>query len=99
MTQATPIHDYLAPRVAALVQSAAEQGMARDAVVAVLIDILTSPQYDTAAPDPAADSAPHQDWDRSHHDVVLVEGAYVANVPTIGVQHEDDFVAPLTYRD
>ena len=99
MTAGTPIHDYLAPRVAELVRGAVAQGMAEDTVVAVLIDILTSPQYDTAAPDPTADSAPHPDWDRAHPDVVLVNDTYAANVQTVGVHQEDDFIAPLTTRD
>jgi hypothetical protein len=98
MKSQSPVRDYLLPRVAALVSDAVAAGAARDVVVAVIIDIITSPQFDTAAPDPRADSAPHPDWERSA-DAVLVNPSTVANERTIGVQAEDDFIAPLTFRD
>jgi hypothetical protein len=97
MPDQMPIHTFLLPRVAALVNEAVAQGMDRDAVVAVLIDIVTSPRFDTAAPD--QQSALHPDWDRSHPVGVLVNDTTAANVPTVGVQAEDDFIAPLTFRD
>lgn len=98
MANDTPIHDYLRPRVTALVGEAIARGMAQDAVVAVLIDIVTSPGFDTAAPNPATDSDIRPDWER-HPGVVLVTDTVAANVPTIGVQAEDDFIAPLTIHD
>ena len=98
MPEQNPIHDYLRPRVTALVRDAVAQGMAQDAVVAVLIDIFTSPGFDTAAPDPTADTDIRPDWQR-HPDVVLVTDSVIANVPTVGVQAEDDFIAPLTMHD
>ncbi|HVY14212.1 MAG TPA: hypothetical protein VHB27_03215 [Rhodopila sp.] len=98
MPEQTPIHDDLYPRVAALVRDAVARGMERDAVVAVLIDILTSPAFDPAVPDPTADSVIRPDWERSP-DVVQVTDAVTANVPTVGVQAEDDFIAPLTSHD
>ena len=58
MPDETPIHTYLRPRITELVRGAVAQGMARDAVVAVVIDIITSPDFDTAAPSPTDDSVP-----------------------------------------
>ena len=52
-------HDYLLPRVAALIEDAVAQGISRDIVVAVLIDLVTSSTFDTAVPDPADDLPPH----------------------------------------
>jgi hypothetical protein len=43
--------------------------------VAVLIDLVTSPDFDTAAPDPKADSQPHNLWERDQNSVVLVPGS------------------------
>jgi hypothetical protein len=99
MTDATPVHDYLLPRLAELVRGAAAQGMEKDVVVAVLIDLVASPLFDTATADPMGDSAPHPDWDRSHPDIVMVTQDVAANVNTIGVHAEDDFIAPLTIHD
>ncbi len=99
MTQPTPVHDYLLPRLVELVRGAVAQGMARDVVAAVLIDLVTSPRFDTATADPAGDSAPHPDWDRSHPEIVMVTPDVAANVNTIGVHAEDDFIAPLTFHD
>jgi hypothetical protein len=58
MPDETPIHTYLRPRITELVRGALAQGMAQDAVVAVVIDIIASPAFDTAAPGPTDDSAP-----------------------------------------
>lgn len=100
MSSESPVRDFLMPRVTALVREAMATGAAPDVVVAVIIDIITSPRFNTAAPDPKADSEPHKDYDRSHDaDVVLVNGTTPANVQTVGVQAEDDFIAPLTFRD
>jgi hypothetical protein len=52
MPDETPIHTYLRPRITDLVRGAMAQGMDRDTVVAVVIDIITSPEFDTAAPSP-----------------------------------------------
>jgi hypothetical protein len=59
MTAAPHARDYLLPRVAALIDDAVAQGIARDVAVAVLIDLITSTTFDTAAPDPAEDLPPH----------------------------------------
>lgn len=99
MTSQAPVRDYLLPRVTALIDEAVATGAAPDVVVAVLIDIITSPRFDTAAPDPLADSEPHRDWDRLKGGAVLVNGTMPVNAPTIGVHAEDDFIAPLTIHD
>ena len=99
MTTQAPVRDYLLPRVTTLINEAVASGVAPDVVVAVLIDIITSPRFDTAAPDRLADSEPHQDWERSKDGVVLVNGTTPVNAPTIGVHAEDDFIAPLTIHD
>ena len=59
MTSATPAHDFLLPRLTALITEAQAQGIAPDVAAAVLTDLVTGPQFNTAAPDPMADSAPH----------------------------------------
>ena len=58
MTSETPAHDFLLPGLVALVQEAQSRGIARDVAVAVLTDLVTGPQFNDAAPDPAADSEP-----------------------------------------
>lgn len=58
MRDETPIHTYPRPRITELVRGAVAQGMTRDAIVAVVIDIITSADFDTAATNPADDSAP-----------------------------------------
>ena len=45
----TPLHDWLSARLETLLREALAAGFERDAVVAVLIDLVTSPPYDTAA--------------------------------------------------
>ena len=42
MASDTPMHDFLLPRITALVDEAVAQGFARDIVVAVIIDIITA---------------------------------------------------------
>lgn len=54
MTSASPVHNYLLPRLTGLVNEAVATGIERDVAVAVLIDLVTSPEFDTAAPDPKA---------------------------------------------
>ena len=50
---ATPAHDWLRPRLQALVDDAMNAGFERDVVVAVLIDRITSPDFN--APPPGGD--------------------------------------------
>ncbi len=96
MSSDTPARDFLKPRVAALVKEAIGHGIARDVAVAVLIDIITAPGYDTAAPDPDADSAPHPDYERAP-DVVLVHDTAMNPPHVPGAQDEDDFIRPLRW--
>ena len=58
MTSATPAHDFLLPRLTALLDEAAANGIARDVAVAVLTDLVTGPAFNTASPDPLADASP-----------------------------------------
>lgn len=44
----TPIHDWLRPRLAELVRRAELAGFERDAVVAVLTDLITAPPFNRA---------------------------------------------------
>jgi hypothetical protein len=50
MTSDTPIHDWLRPRLADLVQQAERAGFLREAVVAVIMDLMTAPPSDDAPP-------------------------------------------------
>ncbi len=61
MTDDTPGHDFLLPRLGALVEEAVAHGIARDVAVAVLTDLITGPAFNDAVPDPAADSEPRPD--------------------------------------
>lgn len=36
----TPVHDWLAPRIAALLEEATRQGFERDVALAVMLDII-----------------------------------------------------------
>ncbi len=94
MTGDSPARDFLLPRLSALVNEAVATGIARDVAVAVLIDLVTSPGFDTAAPDPHADSAPHPDYEREPG-MVLVHGMVPMGPLPIGAQAEDDFVKPF----
>ena len=95
MTSDSPARDFLLPRLAALLDDAVAQGFARDVAVAVLIDLVTSPRFDTAAPDPLADSAPHPDYIRGADPVVLVGGHAALPPVPIDAQDEADFVKPF----
>ena len=54
----TPLHDWLLPRLAALLAQAREAGFEADAVVAVATDLLARPRFNNAVPAPtAADAA------------------------------------------
>jgi hypothetical protein len=94
MVSQAPARDFLLPRLAALVRDAQAAGIARDVAVAVLIDLVTSPDFDVAAPDPSADSEPHDTWQRDQDSIVVAPG--VSNQPRpIGAQDEADFVKPF----
>jgi hypothetical protein len=97
MTSNVPAHDFLLPRLTALVDEAVARGIAREVAVAVLIDIVTSPRFDTAAPDPKDDSAPHPVWDRDADSVVLVDGASPQGPPDPAAQGDDDFIKPISW--
>ena len=96
MASDTPIHDFVRPRIVALVNDCVAHGAPRDAVVAVLIDIVTAPDFDTAAPDPNTDSAPHPDYQRSN-DVVLVDNQAVTPPHPPGERDEADFIKPANW--
>src|ERR1700744_1873125 len=95
MTSNLPAHDFLRPRLTPLVAESGREGIAREVAVAVLIDLVTSPSFDTAAPDPKADSAPHPLWDRGPDSMVLVNGVSPQGPHDPGVRDESDFVRPL----
>jgi hypothetical protein len=94
MTSDSPARDFLRPRLAALLDEAVAIGIARDVAVAVLIDVVTSPAFDTAAPDPKADSEPHPDYQRTPG-MVLVHGMVPLGPLPIGAQDEADFIKPF----
>jgi hypothetical protein len=94
MTSQSSVHDFLLPRLTALVDDAVATGVPRDVAVAVLIDLVTSPRFDTAAPDPEADSAPHPDYQRTPG-IVLVHGMVPLGPLPIDAQDEADFVKPI----
>ena len=64
MTSQSPVHDFLLPRLLTLLDEAVAMGTERDVAVAVMIDLVTSPRFDTAAPNRLDDSAPHTIWQR-----------------------------------
>ncbi len=72
MTSQTPAHDFLQPRLTALVDQAAAQGLERDVIVAVLTDLITAPEFNTASADPMADSRPRPDKEPAPQDEVLM---------------------------
>ena len=89
-----PVHDFLLPRLTALVDEAVASGISREVAVAVLINLITSPGFDAAAPDPQADSAPHDMWQRGPRSVVLVAGMPRMARP-IDSRDEADVVKPF----
>ncbi len=96
MASSSPVHDFMLPRLIDLVGQAVATGIARDVAVAVLIDLVTSPAFDTAAVDPTADSEPHGLWDRTADSTVLV-GGMPAMPPQAGdARDEADFVKPIS---
>jgi hypothetical protein len=48
----TPVHDWLRPRLAELVQQAEGAGFDRDTVIAVLSDLIDSPPFNQTEPAP-----------------------------------------------
>ncbi len=59
MSEPAPAHAWLQPRLTALLAEAEKAGIARDVAVAVLMDLLSAPPFDTAAPSPV----PYTDLD------------------------------------
>jgi hypothetical protein len=99
MSNDLPAHDFLLPRLAALIEEAVAAGIERDVAVAVLIDLVTSSRFDTAAPDSTADADPRPGWERKPDDPVLIAGQNPA-APPLGAQDEADFVKPFNwFRD
>ena len=99
MTTDSPARDFLLPRLTALVNEATAMGFARDVAVAVLIDLVTSPCFDTAAPGPMDDSTPRQDWNRDENSIVLVDGMIPKGPTPPGAQDEADFVKPFGWTN
>jgi len=95
MTSDSPAHDFLLPRLTALINDAVAAGFEQEVAVAVLIDLITSPRFDTAAPDQTADADPRPGWERGPDDPVLVGSLSPLTPPPIGVQDEADFVRPF----
>jgi len=48
----TPLHDWLRPRLTELIRQAERAGFKRDAVIAVLTDLITAPPFNI---EPTAD--------------------------------------------
>jgi hypothetical protein len=99
MPTASSAHDFLLPRLIELLDEAVTAGIARDVAVAVLIDLVTSPTFDRAGPDPKADSDPHPVWDRGPDSLVLINGASPAGPPALDARDEADFVKPIGLFD
>ena len=97
MTSDSPAHDFLLPRLTRLVNDAVATGIERDVAVAVLIDLITSSLFDTAAPHQTADSEPRPGWVRGPDAPVLVDGLSLNAPPAIGAQDEADFVRPFNW--
>jgi hypothetical protein len=95
MTSDAPAHDFLLPRLIGLIDEAMARGIAREVAVAVLIDLVTSPEFDTAAPRPTDDSAPHPLWNRGPDSMVLVNGISPLGPPDPNKQDEADFIKPI----
>jgi hypothetical protein len=99
MTSDTPVHDFLLPRLTALVEEAVARGFARDVAVAVLIDMVTGPPFSAAATDPMTDSEPHPDYERSPDDPLLIAGVSVASPRAIGERSDADFTTHSTWQE
>jgi hypothetical protein len=92
MTSATPAHDFLLPRLTALVDAAVSTGLARDVVVAVLIDLITAAPFNTVDLDASQDVDPGPDFVRTPDDPVLVGGESVNAPHETGGRPDADFV-------
>jgi hypothetical protein len=97
MTSDSPAHDLLLPRLTALINDAVAAGFEREVAVAVLIDLITSPRFDSAAPDQTADADPRPGWEHGSNDPVLVDGCSPLAAPPIGAQDEADFLRPFNW--
>ena len=98
MASNSPAHDFLLPRLQAMVNEAVATGIPRDVAVAVLIDLVTSPRFDTALPDPRQDDAPPVHWDRGPDSVVLVNGISPTGPTPADARDEADFVKPIGWN-
>jgi hypothetical protein len=94
MPSNAPLHNFLLPRLIGLMDEAVATGVGRDVAIAVLIDLVTSPRFDTAAPDPNADSDLHPDY-RRDPSLVLVHGVASLGPLPIDAQDNADFVRPM----
>ncbi len=56
MAEATPLHDWLLPRLLSLVGAAEQAGFDRAAVVAVITDLITTPSFNDACVPPDNDA-------------------------------------------
>ncbi len=63
----TPVHDWLLPRLEALVAEGVKDGMAREVIVAVITDIIEGPRFNAAvtreedAPGPSSETDARQE--------------------------------------
>ena len=97
MSSGTPARDFILPRLTSLIDEAVAHGFARQVAVAVLIDLITAPDFDTADPDPKANSEPRPAYERSPDDPPMIDGVVIGGLRQIGVQDEADFVRPLRW--
>jgi hypothetical protein len=54
----TPVHDWVLPRLDALIAEAVRDGMDRQTIVAVITDIVEGPSYNEAATQPQDEPRP-----------------------------------------
>ena len=57
MAEATPMHDWLSPRLLSLVRDAEQAGFDRAAVVAVITDLITMPPFNDMGVPPDDDDS------------------------------------------
>lgn len=88
-----PVREFLLPQITALVDAAVARGFAREVAVAVLIDIVTSPKFDTAAPDPRDDDPALPPWERDL-DIPMIGGHNITQPHPTDARDEADFVKP-----
>lgn len=77
-----------------MVDKAVAHGFAQEVAVAVLIDLVTSPPFKTAAPDPMDDLAPQPMWEPGPDSVVLVGGTNIGGPTPPDAQDEANFLRP-----